>query len=86
MKHCNPPGEKDLQDSSVSVGIIGCGRFGRQLADALLTFGEIPPGNLKISTRRPELLSKLTIITLQFFSLMLFSFWSLRVRCFKQEV
>ena len=38
------------------IGIIGCGRLGSQLAHCLLTFGEIPPQDLRISTRRPETL------------------------------
>ncbi|BFZ12016.1 hypothetical protein BsWGS_15055 [Bradybaena similaris] len=38
------------------VGIIGCGRLGRQIANCLLTYGQLPPARLKISTRRPETL------------------------------
>lgn len=38
------------------VGIIGCGRLGRLIANCLLTYGQLPPARLKISTRRPEML------------------------------
>ena len=40
------------------IGIIGCGRLGSHLANCLLTFGEVNPEEIKISTRRPETLSK----------------------------
>ena len=42
------------------VGIIGCGRLGSHLANCILTYGEINPSELKISTRRPETLSRLS--------------------------
>ena len=41
------------------VGIIGCGRLGSHLAHCLLSFAEVNPENLFISTRRPETLSKI---------------------------
>ena len=43
------------------IGIIGCGRLGSHLANCLLTFGEVNPEEIKISTRRPETLSKFSI-------------------------
>ena len=44
----------------IRPGIIGCGRLGSHLAHCLLTLAEVRPCFLKISTRRPETLSKFT--------------------------
>lgn len=41
------------------VGIIGCGRLGKQLANTLLKFSDVHPEELFLSTRRPETLSAL---------------------------
>lgn len=41
------------------VGLIGCGRLGSHLAHCLLSFAEVNPTELKISTRRPETLGML---------------------------
>ena len=46
------------------IGIIGCGRLGSHLANCLLTFGEVNPEEMKISTRRPETLSRLAYVCL----------------------
>ncbi|XP_078590185.1 NADP-dependent oxidoreductase domain-containing protein 1-like [Branchiostoma floridae x Branchiostoma japonicum] len=43
----------------VRVGIIGGGRLGGQLAQALLTYGDVEPHEMVVSTRRPEILVKL---------------------------
>ncbi|KAK3597347.1 hypothetical protein CHS0354_034590 [Potamilus streckersoni] len=43
----------------VKVGILGCGRLGSQLAHCFLTFGNINPKDIIISTRRPEILENL---------------------------
>ncbi|XP_068721105.1 NADP-dependent oxidoreductase domain-containing protein 1-like isoform X2 [Montipora capricornis] len=43
----------------VLVGIIGCGRLGKQLANTLLKFSDVYPEELFLSTRRPETLSGL---------------------------
>jgi predicted homoserine dehydrogenase-like protein len=40
------------------IGIIGGGRMGCHIANALLTYGGIRPEEIIISTRRPETLSK----------------------------
>ncbi|EDV27427.1 uncharacterized protein TRIADDRAFT_53113 [Trichoplax adhaerens] len=48
-----------IQRDPVKVGIIGCGRLGRQLATSLLAFAGVRPEELFISTRRPELLQDL---------------------------
>jgi len=48
-------GERD----SLIIGIIGCGRLGSQIAHCLLTYGQIHPKKLQISTRRPETLEYL---------------------------
>lgn len=40
------------------IGIIGCGKLGRQLARCFLEYAEVYPNELHISTRQPELLSK----------------------------
>ncbi|KAJ8309313.1 hypothetical protein KUTeg_014187 [Tegillarca granosa] len=54
---------KILQDQEprdpLKVGIIGCGRLGSQLAHCLLTYGNVGPKDMKISTRRPETLEYL---------------------------
>lgn len=49
-----------IQRDPVKVGIIGCGRLGRQLATSLLAFAGVRPEELFVSTRRPELLQDLT--------------------------
>ncbi|KAK3701858.1 hypothetical protein QZH41_019585 [Actinostola sp. cb2023] len=41
------------------VGVIGCGRVGKQLANTLLKYSDVQPEELLISTRRPETLSAL---------------------------
>ncbi|KAK2551770.1 NADP-dependent oxidoreductase domain-containing protein 1 [Acropora cervicornis] len=41
----------------VLVGIIGCGRLGKQLANTLLKFSDVQPEELFLSSRRPETLS-----------------------------
>lgn len=41
------------------VGIIGCGRLGKQLANTLLKFSDVHPEELFLSTRQPETLSAL---------------------------
>ncbi|PFX18577.1 NADP-dependent oxidoreductase domain-containing protein 1-like isoform X2 [Stylophora pistillata] len=41
------------------VGIIGCGRLGKQLANTILKFSDVHPEELFLSTRRPETLSAL---------------------------
>lgn len=43
--------------NALKIGIIGCGRIGSQLANCLLSFGEVSSAELKIATRRPETLS-----------------------------
>lgn len=43
----------------LKIGILGCGRVGSQLADCFLTYGNINPKDIKISTRRPETLEYL---------------------------
>ncbi|KAL4237763.1 oxidoreductase [Mactra antiquata] len=52
-----------LQDQSsrdpLKIGILGCGRLGSQLAHSFITYGNISPKDIKISTRRPETLEYL---------------------------
>ncbi|XP_038073515.1 NADP-dependent oxidoreductase domain-containing protein 1-like [Patiria miniata] len=54
---------KFLQDAPprdpLLVGIIGCGRIGLHLANALLTYADVQPKELFVSTRRPETLGTL---------------------------
>jgi len=45
-------------DEPLHIGVIGCGRLGSQLVRTLLSFGEVEPDELHISTRRPEALCK----------------------------
>jgi len=40
----------------LKVGVIGCGRLGTHLVNALLEFTRIDPNDVKISTRRPDAL------------------------------
>ena len=64
MKSClkNPQkrSTRILQDQSsrdpLKIGILGCGRLGSQLAHSFITYGNINPKDIKISTRRPETL------------------------------
>jgi hypothetical protein len=46
------------QTQGLKIGIIGCGKLGRQLAVSLLEFSKVQPNELQISTRQPENLSK----------------------------
>ena len=46
------------QTLGLKIGIIGCGKLGRQLAVSLLEFSKVQPNELQISTRQPENLSK----------------------------
>ncbi|XP_022108684.1 NADP-dependent oxidoreductase domain-containing protein 1-like [Acanthaster planci] len=54
---------KFLQDAPprdpLLVGIIGCGRIGLHLANTLLTYADVQPKELFVSTRRPETLGVL---------------------------
>jgi len=45
----------------LQIGIIGCGKLGRQLASCLLDFAEVYPNELQLSTRQPDTLSNLSI-------------------------
>lgn len=45
------------QTQGLKIGIIGCGKLGRQLAVSLLEFSKVQPNELQISTRQPETLS-----------------------------
>lgn len=42
----------------ISVGLIGCGRLGTQLIRSLLHYSGLVPGDISISTRRPETLGE----------------------------
>ncbi|XP_028627753.1 NADP-dependent oxidoreductase domain-containing protein 1 isoform X2 [Grammomys surdaster] len=46
------------EDEKLTVGIIGCGHLGKQLANVLLKIVPIPAENLQISTRRPDSLGE----------------------------
>ncbi|CAH1790765.1 unnamed protein product, partial [Owenia fusiformis] len=63
LRHPKQKRAKLLQETiprdPILVGIIGCGRLGTHLAQMLLTYGEVQPQELKISTRRPETLVEL---------------------------
>ncbi|GFR96932.1 NADP-dependent oxidoreductase domain-containing protein 1-like [Elysia marginata] len=66
LRQMNPGKQRStniLQDESerdtLIVGIIGCGRLGSQIAHCLLTYGQLHPSKLHISTRRPETLEYL---------------------------
>ncbi|KAL3874044.1 hypothetical protein ACJMK2_037108 [Sinanodonta woodiana] len=63
IKMQNKPSTRILSDrdslDSVKVGILGCGRLGSQLANCFMTFGNINPKDIIISTRRPEILENL---------------------------
>ncbi|RUS72948.1 hypothetical protein EGW08_019288 [Elysia chlorotica] len=66
LRQMNPGKQRStqiLQDESerdtLIVGIIGCGRLGSQIAHCLLTYGQLHPSKLQISTRRPETLEYL---------------------------
>ncbi|XP_074646105.1 NADP-dependent oxidoreductase domain-containing protein 1-like [Tubulanus polymorphus] len=48
-----------IERDPLLVGIIGGGRLGCHIANALIKFGGVKPAELSISTRRPETLSKL---------------------------
>ena len=50
--------QKVTDTNPLNIGIIGCGRLGKHIADCLLSYGEVSPDYLTISTRRPETLSR----------------------------
>ncbi|XP_074145995.1 NADP-dependent oxidoreductase domain-containing protein 1 [Sminthopsis crassicaudata] len=58
---------KKTSKKELRVGIIGGGRLGKQLALVLLQRAFIPPQNLHISTRRPEILNDLQKMGIQCF-------------------
>ncbi|XP_072163621.1 NADP-dependent oxidoreductase domain-containing protein 1-like [Diadema setosum] len=41
----------------VRIGIIGCGRMGSHLVNTLITYSDVLPHEIQISTRRPETLA-----------------------------
>ena len=45
--------------NAIKIGIIGCGRLGKQIVSSLLAFCDVKADEIIISTRRPNLLSKL---------------------------
>ena len=47
-----------IPNDELKVGIIGGGNLGKQLARVLLQLVPIPAENLRISTRRPEVLGE----------------------------
>ena len=55
-----------LQDPSLrdplKIGILGCGRLGSQLAYSFMTFGNVLPEDIKVSTRRPETLGTVILV------------------------
>jgi len=51
-------GRQPLRDP-LKIGLIGCGRLGKQIASSLLTFSDVRPNELFISTRRPDALGNL---------------------------
>lgn len=51
--------EESRARDPIKVGIIGCGRLGKQLVSALLYFADVRPTELFISTRQPHLLENL---------------------------
>ncbi|XP_052769563.1 NADP-dependent oxidoreductase domain-containing protein 1-like [Mya arenaria] len=63
LRSPNKRSKRLLNDPSLrdplKIGIIGCGRLGSQLAHCFITFGNIDPDDIKISTRRPETLEYL---------------------------
>ena len=48
-------GRQPLRDP-LKIGLIGCGRLGKQIVSSLLTFSDVRPNELFISTRRPDAL------------------------------
>ncbi|XP_013415154.1 NADP-dependent oxidoreductase domain-containing protein 1-like isoform X2 [Lingula anatina] len=63
LRHPKLKKSKLLQEATprdpLLVGIIGCGKLGSQLANCLLTYADVRPEELKISSRRPETLGDL---------------------------
>ena len=43
-----------LPRDPLKIGIIGCGRLGMHIAHSLVSFSEVKPDDLLVSTRRPE--------------------------------
>ena len=41
----------------IKIGIIGCGRLGKQILSCLVSFCDLKNDEIIVSTRRPELLS-----------------------------
>ncbi|KAI0222767.1 NADP-dependent oxidoreductase domain-containing protein 1 [Lamellibrachia satsuma] len=52
---------------AVHISVIGCGRMGSHLMHSLLTFGEVNPSEVIVSTRRPEMLTTLQEMGVQCF-------------------
>jgi len=50
--HQSPP------RNPLKIGLIGCGRLGRQIISTLLTYGDVRTEEITISTRRPHILSE----------------------------
>lgn len=49
----------------LKIGLIGCGRLGKQIISSLLTFSDVRPNELFISTRRPDALGNLQAAGIQ---------------------
>lgn len=43
--------------NAVKVGLIGCGRLGSQIINAIMAFSDVRPEEIIISTRKPHELS-----------------------------
>ncbi|XP_065144705.1 NADP-dependent oxidoreductase domain-containing protein 1 [Paramisgurnus dabryanus] len=52
--------ENDISKTHLSVGIIGGGHMGKQLAMVLMHIANIKPSDINISTKRPEILEDIS--------------------------
>jgi hypothetical protein len=52
--------QESLSRDPTLIGIIGCGRLGRQLVESFLAFGRCLPQDIFVSTRRPEAIQDLS--------------------------
>ncbi|XP_051578036.1 NADP-dependent oxidoreductase domain-containing protein 1-like [Myxocyprinus asiaticus] len=59
--HTGPFVKKETSKTHLSVGILGRGQMGKQLAMVLLQVSSLMPSNMNTSTKRPETLGGISL-------------------------
>lgn len=50
--------KQSVPRNPIKIGVIGCGRLGKQIITSLISYCDLKNDEILVSTRRPNLLSK----------------------------